>query len=190
MSEVEAAVDVLSDGGARHITILHCVSAYPTVVSDFDLGGMLALQRRFPEYTIGISDHSAGSTVPLAAVALGGRFVEKHLTPDRRLPGPDHSYALEPDEFAAVVRQVRQLETSLATPVRKVPKQVEATERFWARRGLYASHRLAEGSTLAAADLVALRPCAGVGAEYEDIVLGRRLSRSLGDGEELRWTDL
>jgi len=190
LSEVQRAVDELTGSGCPDVTVLHCVSLYPTPVDQFDFGGLRALQAAFPACRVGISDHSPGSVIPLASVALGAGFIEKHLTTDRDRPGPDHSYALETGEFADLVLDVRRLEAALATPDVKEPKEGEVPERFWARRGLYAARPLAAGTPVASEDLVALRPCSGIGAEWERVVVGRRLQRDLEDGEEVRWSDL
>lgn len=186
VDEVEESVRILEDSGAPDITILHCVSEYPTAMADFKLAGLAALQARF-SYSVGVSDHTPGHVIPLGAVAMGATFIEKHLTLDRSSVGPDHPFALEPHEFEELVTSIRSLHLAMQGPVAKRPTHGEVSERYWARRGLYASERLEVGDVLSEEHLVALRPRAGIGAELERYILGRKLTRVVEEGDPIKW---
>ena len=105
-------------------TLLHCTSAYPTPLEAVNLGAMLAMTMRFKACSIGLSDHTEGITVALAAAALGAVVIEKHITLDRTMPGPDHRVSLEPDQFAAMVRGIRDIEKAMGDGV-KGPQECE-----------------------------------------------------------------
>ena len=158
LDEVRAGVEVLTRNGAGPTTLLHCVSKYPPEFSEMNLRAQATLQKEFAT-EVGISDHSPGWLVPLASVALGGTFIEKHVTFDPSRDGPDHPFALAFDDFAEMVRQVRTLETALGTGV-KVPSADEAARRHRFRRSPYdpKTHR----PTDASAPAIWLRPDASV----------------------------
>jgi sialic acid synthase SpsE len=122
----------------------------------------------------------------LAAVALGARLVEKHITFDRTRKGPDHPYALTVAEFADLVKGVRAVEAAFGTG-EKVPVQPEIGEREWARRGIYATRALKPGEVLTADDLVCLRPARGVPAAHRQELVGRTVRRAVGAREPVTW---
>lgn len=136
LRDVERALDVLVKHGARDITLLHCVSNYPPEWGEMNLRAIVTMREAFG-LPVGISDHSPGSLVPIAAVALGATVIEKHVTFDRSLPGPDHPFAMTIDEFAEMARQVRVLEKALGTGD-KAPSPAELAKLHRIRRGLYA----------------------------------------------------
>jgi len=135
LSEIEIALKKLRDAGAGEIVLLHCVSNYPPAWSEINLLAMKTLRERF-NVPVGISDHSPGSLIPIAAVALGGVVIEKHVTFDRSLAGPDHAYAMTMEEFGDMIRQVRLLEQALGSG-EKVPTETELLKLKRLRRGIY-----------------------------------------------------
>jgi sialic acid synthase SpsE len=128
-------VEVLVKSGAGEVTLLHCVSNYPPRWDEMNLKTIETLQERFC-VPVGISDHTPGSTVAIAAVALGARVVEKHVTFDRSQPGPDHPFAMTMEELATMVQQVREVEQALGTG-EKMPAPSEVPKRRRIRRGSY-----------------------------------------------------
>lgn len=170
------------------LTLLHCTSNYPTPLADVNLRAMQTLAERFG-LPVGYSDHTAGIAVAPLAVAMGARVIEKHFTTDRSLPGPDHQASLEPDELAALVRQVRAAESALGSPV-KAPVAAELEVRVAARRSVTLIHERAAGTVLAAGDLTLQRPGNGIAPVDFERVLGRRLACDLGAGHTLQWSDL
>ena len=149
---------------------------------------MLALQRRF-DVPVGYSDHTEGTCVAVAAVALGATVIEKHVTLDRGLPGPDHRASLDPASFAAMVRELRVAESALGSGV-KAPRSSELKVRDLVRRSVAARRALAAGQRIGREDLVLLRPGTGIAPAQLGALVGRRASRNIAAGELLQWSDL
>ncbi len=135
LQDVERALNVLTGAGAREIALLHCVSNYPPRWDEMNVLAIVTLKEAFG-LPVGISDHSPGNLVPIAAVALGATIVEKHVTSDRSLPGPDHPFSLTMDELGDMVEQIRLLEQALGTG-EKVPTEAELAKQHRIRRGAY-----------------------------------------------------
>jgi sialic acid synthase SpsE len=135
LSEVEQAVDVLKSSGAKDISLLHCVCSYPPKWSEMNLRAVPAMLGHFG-IPVGISDHTPGFVVPIAAVAMGATIVEKHVTFDRSLPGPDHALAMTLEEFHHMALQIRLVEEALGTGD-KVPTPSEVARLHLIRRGIY-----------------------------------------------------
>jgi sialic acid synthase SpsE len=126
----------------------------------------------------------------LAAVALGAVVVEKHITLDRMMKGPDHSASLDPAQFKAYVRKIRNMTTAITGAGQKVPAPCESETKKVVQRGLYAARSLQPGDVLTPDKLMALRPCDGVAAENVDLVLGARLNVSKQKGQSISWANL
>lgn len=135
LAEVEAALAALRKAGAGEISLMHCVSNYPPAWEEMNLRAVETLKRAFG-LPVGISDHTPGDLVPLAAVALGATLIEKHVTFDRSSPGPDHPFAMTLEEFGAMIGRVRLLEKALGTG-EKVPTPAELAKKHRMRRGVY-----------------------------------------------------
>ena len=135
LEEIRASLDTLRQYGAGEVTLMHCVSNYPPRWDEMNLRAIATLREAF-DLPVGISDHSPGSLVPIASVALGASVIEKHVTFDRSLPGPDHPFAMTMAEFAEMIRQVRLLEKCLGTG-EKIPVEAEQAKRPRMRRGIY-----------------------------------------------------
>jgi sialic acid synthase SpsE len=135
LEDVRKAYTTLWNAGARDITLLHCVSNYPPKWEEMNLRAMTALAEEF-QCAVGISDHTPGSAVPVAATALGGTVIEKHVTFDRATPGPDHPYAMTFPEFSEMVATVRNIRAALGDGVKK-PTATELEKQWRMRRGIY-----------------------------------------------------
>ena len=177
LNEVAEAMRVMRAAGATQIVLLHCASAYPASFAAANVRAVATLASEFG-VPVGFSDHTPGHAAALAAVALGARLIEKHITFSRSQLGPDHSYALTVEEFADMVRNIRAVEEALGSGT-KEPVESEMGEREWARRGVYATRPLNAGHVLTADDLVCLRPVAGAPAARRKELVGRRLARSV-----------
>lgn len=188
LAEVEAAVTTLRHAGARDLVLLQCTSAYPAPADEANLGAMATMREAFG-VPVGFSDHTLGDEVALAAVALGACVLEKHLTLDRSLPGPDHAASLQPQEFSQLVTRVRTVEAALGDGV-KQPTAGEIENASSVRRSLAAATDLAPGTTLERRLLTALRPGTGIPAAQIDDVVGRRLRRAVASHELLHPDDL
>ena len=135
LQDVEQALDTLVSAGAGEVTLLHCVSNYPPEWAEMNLRAIVTMKEVF-DLPVGISDHSPGSLVPIAAVALGAELIEKHVTFDRASPGPDHPFAMTIDELEHMVQQVRHLQQALGTG-EKIPTETELAKQKRIRRGTY-----------------------------------------------------
>jgi N-acetylneuraminate synthase len=143
---------------AERVTLLQCTTEYPAPDDDIHLKAMDAMTAAFG-LPVGFSDHSDGIAVTIAAVARGATIIEKHLTLDRSLPGPDHKASLEPDEFAHLVRSTRRVERALGRAF-KAPASSEVKNMVVARKSLVASRRIAKGELFTAAN-VGVKRCGG-----------------------------
>ena len=126
IGEIEDAIDILEKSGAirENITVLHCNTEYPTPMKDVNLKAMNSIRQAF-NVNVGYSDHTIGIEVPIAAAALGATVIEKHITIDRNLPGPDHNCSLEPNELKIMVESIRNIESALSGDGIKRPSQSE-----------------------------------------------------------------
>ena len=177
LDEVEAAVATLRASGLTDLLILHCVSNYPADPALTNLRAMDTLGQRFG-VPVGLSDHSPGLAVAVAAVARGATCIEKHFTVDRSLPGPDHQASLLPDELSALVRSVREVERALGDGVKR-PVPSELPIRLVARKSLVTGRDLPAGTVLRREDLVILRPGTGLPPSALPRVVGRRTARAV-----------
>lgn len=194
LDETVAATDFLrgrakSAGRFNAITMLHCVSAYPAPLESLNLRCLPLLAQSLPGVAVGYSDHSLGIGAPVAAVALGAVMVEKHLTLDKTMPGPDHRASADPGEFSAMVAAIRQAERSLGQAV-KAPQECELEHRRSVRRSLHAVRDLSAGHILTQDDLIALRPADGIEPSRLAQVLGRALAGPIMAGRPLHDRDL
>lgn len=189
LGEVAAAVETVRAAGCRDLALLHCVSSYPTPIEQANLSAMHALRAAHPDAVIGYSDHVLGLDAAVASVALGARILERHLTLDRSLPGPDHALSSEPDEFAELVRRVRATEAALGDGEKR-PQPAEADVREVARRSLVAARPLRAGEALDAAALTAKRPGGGMSPARLPELVGRLLARDVATGAPLSDADL
>lgn len=183
LGEIEAAIEVLEASGTpRHqITVLHCNTEYPTPIQDVNLRAMTTIRDAFG-VAVGYSDHTLGIEVPIAAVALGATVIEKHLTLDRNLPGPDHRASLEPDEFAAMVRAIRNIEQAMGDGIKR-PSPSEIKNRPIARKSLVAAVPIQTGEVFTPENITAKRPGTGISPMAWDEVIGRVAHRNFGVDE-------
>jgi N-acetylneuraminate synthase len=177
MAEVEAAVATLRRSGVPELAVLQCVSNYPADPAVTNLRVMDTYARAFG-LPVGLSDHSTGTAVAIAAVARGAAYIEKHFTLDRRLPGPDHQASLLPDELKSLVAAIREVESALGDGVKR-PAASELPVRDVARKSLVAARDLPDGAVLTREDLDVLRPGTGLSPAALPAVLGRRTRRAI-----------
>jgi N-acetylneuraminate synthase/N,N'-diacetyllegionaminate synthase len=186
MDDVDRAVEWL--GPFPELLLFHCVSRYPAPPGDANLRAMDSLRARF-DVPVGWSDHTEGIAISTAAVALGAAALEKHLTLDRGLPGPDHAASLDPGGFADLVAAVRAVEVALGTG-EKLPVAGEAELAAVARKSLHWARALPAGAVVGADDLVALRPGTGLAPVESNGLIGRRLVVATEVGRMVSRTDV
>jgi N-acetylneuraminate synthase/N,N'-diacetyllegionaminate synthase len=185
LGEVEEALGVVKDAGAREITLLHCTSAYPTPYEEVNLRAMVTLRQAFG-LPVGYSDHTAGTEVAVAAVALGACVIEKHFTLDRHMEGPDHKASLEPDELAVMARAIRNVEKAMGDG-RKRPSPGELDVIPMTRRSLVAARDIAEGEMITEEKLTIKRPGTGIPPKMWCLVVGRRARVNIPADTILTW---
>jgi N,N'-diacetyllegionaminate synthase len=168
MDEIRDALEIVR---GHDVVLLQCTTEYPAAVADANVRAMATLEREFA-VAVGFSDHTTGDTAALAAIALGACVLEKHFTLDRTLPGPDHSASLEPDELAALVRKVRDVEAALGSPDKR-PTAGEIANRGRMRRSIVTAVDIPAGTTLTEAHLALKRPGDGLSPRMLDDVIGR-----------------
>lgn len=187
LGEVESALKVLWESGCKDIVLLHCTSTYPGSFEDVNLQAMRSMQHGL-QVQVGYSDHTPGTTIPIAAVALGACVIEKHMTDDNSRVGPDHSYALNTEEFTSMVRQIRELEAAMSGG-EKFPRPNEKDERVMARRAIYANRKIARGETIERNMIKVVRHCyqEGIPADKCNWVDGRIATQDIGENELITW---
>ncbi len=185
LEEVREALSVLTENGATGIALFHCTSEYPTPPADINLRAMQTLASEFGLPT-GLSDHSEGVCVAIAAVALGAQLIEKHFTLDRTLPGPDHVMSLEPNELKEMIRCIRMVEQSLGSPEKK-PTEGELDTARVARKSVVAHRDIAEGVRVVSEDVYIVRPGTGIAPKHFDEVIGKTSKQIIPRGTPLQW---
>lgn len=190
-AEIKAAVNVFINEGLERekISILHCNTEYPTPMEDVNLHAMLTIKKEF-NVEVGYSDHTLGIEVPIAAVAMGAKIIEKHFTLDKMLPGPDHIASLEPLELKQMVDAIRNIEKATAGDGIKMPSGSEKKNIAIARKSIHLAKNLAKGHTLTDADLIALRPGDGISPMEWNNIIGKVLKEDKKEFHKLLLTDL
>jgi sialic acid synthase SpsE len=185
LGEVEDAVRIFRNAGNEQFALLQCVTNYPSPFEDANIRAMVSMKAAF-DCVVGYSDHTPGSVVPLGSVALGGRVIEKHFTDDKTRKGPDHSFAMDGPEFAAMIREIRNLEKALGNGVKRImPSEKETL--ILQRRSLIAAVDVPAGTRIGREHIVTLRPQKGLLPKELPNVLGRTSSRAIKKGEPLQW---
>jgi N,N'-diacetyllegionaminate synthase len=189
LGEIERALSWIEEVDPNiSVTLLQCTNQYPTDPHDVHLNAMTTVASTFG-VDIGLSDHTMDNVVSFAAVALGARTLERHVTEDRNLPGPDHRFALEPPMLAELVDGSNRILQALGSS-RKVPTAAEAENRRLARRSVHASDALSAGHVLRREDLLVVRPALGIPPYEVDVVVGKQLRSDVTAGQPLQWADL
>ena len=183
LGEIEAAIDVLEQAGTsrNQITVLHCTTEYPAPLGEVNLNAMQSIARAFG-VAVGYSDHTNGIAVPIAAAALGATVIEKHLTLDRNMEGPDHRASLEPDEFTAMVEGIRAIQQALGDGIKR-PTASETANLPIVRKSLVASRPISIGEKFSEANIIAKRPGTGISPMRWDEVIGQRSIRDFAPDE-------
>jgi N,N'-diacetyllegionaminate synthase len=183
LGEIEAALAVIEQAGTpRHlITVLHCTTEYPAPMADVNLRAMLSMKAALG-VEVGYSDHTQGIEIPVAAVALGARVIEKHFTLDRTLPGPDHQASIEPHELKAMVYAIRNVEVALGDGIKR-PSPSELKNKPIARKSLVAIRAIKAGESFSPDNIGAKRPGTGVSPMRWDEVMGRSAPRDFSVDE-------
>lgn len=184
ISEIADAVQVIRKEGNNNIALLKCTSAYPALPEEMNLKTIPHMSELF-EVPVGISDHSLGISIPIAAVALGACIVEKHFTFSRKIPGPDRAFSLEPHEFKAMVDAIREIEKALGKVNYTVSEHEMASLIF--RRSLFVIKDMKRGEIFTDENVRSIRPGYGLAPKYLQVVLGKTASQDIKKGTPMNW---
>lgn len=184
LGEIEEAVRAARNAGATQIALLKCTSAYPSPPEEMNLRTIPHLAESFG-VPVGLSDHTLGIAVPVAAVALGACIVEKHFTLSRNIPGPDSTFSLEPHEFKTMVEAIRTAEKALGKVHYGVSEREARSRAF--RRSLFVVKDMKAGEIFTEENIRSIRPGYGLHPRYLKDVLGRRATRDIPAGAPLSW---
>jgi pseudaminic acid synthase len=184
LEEISEAVQAARSAGASQVALLKCTSAYPAAPAEMNLITIPNMARKF-KVPVGLSDHTLGIAMPVAAVALGACIIEKHITLSRSIPGPDSAFSLEPHEFRTMVEAVRTAEKALGKISYKVSEQ-EAKSRVF-RRSLFVVRDMQKDEVFTEENVRSIRPGYGLHPRYLKDMLGRRASHDIKRGTPLSW---
>ena len=177
LSEIDIAIKTLEDAGAKEIIVLHCISIYPPKNQDIRLKNIEMLSNTF-NLPVGFSDHSIGSSIPLASVALGSVIIEKHFTLDKDLPGWDHAISANPEELAAICSGAKNIFESLGGSKRIVSEaEIEKKQKF--RRSLVYKSDFPKNHVITKDDLTGKRPGSGIPIENKDFYIGKKITENV-----------
>lgn len=175
LAEVDTALSELKNAGATDITLLHCTTNYPCPMNDVNLNAMLTLKEAF-KIPVGYSDHTEGIEVPVAAVAMGAKVIEKHFTLDRNMEGPDHLASTEPAEFKKMVDSIRNIEKALGSGS-KLPTKNEINISKVVLKRCVASKTIKAGEIFNENNLTVKRNDKGLPSKYWDLIIGKKATK-------------
>ena len=183
LGEIENALDILKNSGTlqENITVLHANTMYPTPLEDVNLKAMVTIGRAF-DVAYGYSDHTLGIEVPISAVAMGARVIEKHFTLDKNMTGPDHKASLEPHELDAMVESIRNIELALGSSIKK-PSSSEKPNMDIARKSIIAKCNIKKGELFSEDNLSIKRPGNGISPMRWDEIIGIQSSKNYKEDE-------
>ena len=182
IEEIQTAIDVLQRNKKNRIIILHCNTEYPTPEKDVNISAIKDLQRHFPDYEIGYSDHSVGSVAATMSVAYGITFIEKHFTLDKNFEGPDHKASATPEELKELVGNVRRAEVMLGTGHKEVTSS-EMRNKKIARKSIIAKRDIKKGEFFTEENLICKRPGNGISPMHWYEVLGKIADKDFGEDQ-------
>ena len=184
MNDIEQAVNVFLKAGhnQNNISIMHCNTEYPTEMKDVNLLAMNTIQLKFST-KVGYSDHTLGTEVPIAAVALGAKIIEKHFTLDRSLPGPDQLASLEPNELKFMVNAIRNIELAISGSGEKLPSESETKNIEIARKSIVAKTNILKGEVFSEKNITTKRPGNGLSPMQWDNVIGKIANKNFNEDD-------
>lgn len=188
IEEIGTALDVIDKAGNREVVLLHCVSLYPPDDGAVNLNNIVMLREKFG-LPVGFSDHTIGTSIPLAAIALGARVIEKHFTLDKTMDGWDHAVSADPGEMKTIVEEGKRIARALGRRERVLSKK-EVEQRKAFRRSIVAGRNLKKGEVISEEDLDFKRPGTGIRPDEVEKVLGKKVKRDIGEDRMIRWEDL
>lgn len=187
LTEVSEAVDTIKETGNNNLILLHCISNYPAEYENINLKVMNTMKKAF-DLIIGYSDHTLGIEVPIAAVAMGAKVIEKHFTLDKNMEGPDHKASLNPEELKQMVSSIRNIEKSLGDSIKK-PTTNEIDNKNTVRKSLVINKKMNKNEVIKKENIEIKRPGTGIKPKFLDIINGMKLIRDVKEDQILVWED-
>lgn len=181
--EIYEAVNASLEEGNNEIALLHCISSYPTKIENSNLNRIKNILKKFKLIT-GLSDHTMGTTIPVASVALGASIIEKHFTLSRSDKGPDSEFSLEPEEFRMLCKDSK--EAWLALGKEEFEREFEVESKLF-RRSIYFVKDKNEGEIIRKEDIKRIRPGNGLPPRFENQIIGKKLKKNVKRGDPTRW---
>ena len=176
LAQVATAYDTLLAAGAPSVALLHCTTNYPCPKNEVNLRAMQTMREAF-KCQVGYSDHTMGTEIPVAAVAMGAEIIEKHFTLDRNMKGPDHKASLEPDELKVMVEAIRNVEIALGDGIKRPNKSEQEISRV-VLKTIVAAKPIAKGDVLTEDNLTVKRAGKGISSSHWDVVVGIQAQRN------------
>jgi len=184
LEEIKDAIDACKEVGNNQIALLKCTSAYPTPFDEVNLLTIPDMIKRF-NTVVGISDHTPGTSVPIASIVLGAKIIEKHFILDKKIGGPDASFSLEPKEFSEMVKSVREVELALGKVSYELSDKL-ISSRFFSR-SLYIIQNVIKGELVDEDNVRSIRPGNGLAPKYYDKILGKVFNQDYQKGTPVSW---
>jgi N-acetylneuraminate synthase/N,N'-diacetyllegionaminate synthase len=185
LEEVRQAINAITSIGNTHIIVLHCTTNYPCLLEDVNLRAMQTIQQEL-DCLVGYSDHTLGLLVPPLAVALGATILEKHFTLDKKLPGPDHTASLVPNELTQMIRKIKEAEKILGKSEKK-PTESEKTIMTMVRKSIVAGKNFKKGEVIQKEMLMIKRPGTGISPADIEKIIGKKTKQAITIDEILHW---
>lgn len=185
LGDIEDATNAIREIADIPIALLHCAINYPPAFEDLNLRAIKTLEKTF-QLPIGYSDHTMSINIPSICVALGACIIEKHFTLDRSLKGPDHKFALEPDELKQMVKNIRETELALGSP-KKILTESEKNMYRLGRRSIIAKMPIPKGKMIEASDLIIKRPGYGISPKFLNIIIGKTAKTNINEDDIITW---
>jgi len=185
LREIEDVVTVCKSKHNDDLILLKCTSAYPAPYNEVNLLTIPDMSSRF-DVLVGLSDHTYGISVPIGAVALGARVVEKHFILDRKLGGPDSDFSLEPKEFKAMVKSIREIKQAMGNVTYNLSSKIKKSRKF--KRSLFAIKDIKKGEKLTDLNIKSIRPGYGISPKYINSIIGKLSKKIIKRGTPINWT--
>lgn len=189
IEEIREAIKVLETTNNKNICILHCISIYPPEIQTINLNNIIGLREEFPNYPIGFSDHSLGTEIPIASIALGSCLIEKHFTLDKSKIGMDNQIATEPDEMKYLIDSANNVQQALGS-ANRIVLEAELSKRDEMRRSIVLTKDMEAGETITQNDIDAKRPGTGIPVHELNNIIGKKLSKSIEKDYILYYDDI
>ncbi len=185
LAEIETALNTIYNAGNKKIILLHCIAIYPPEDKILNLRNIEMLNKTF-NVPVGFSDHTIGTTIPLAAITLGAKVIEKHFTLDKTMPGWDHAISADPVEMASIVREGKRIITSLGSYERAI-SEIEMKQRESFRTSIVTKEKIKKGEKIEENKLDFKRPGTGIKPDEIKYIIGRRVNRDIDEDELIKW---